>query len=128
MRQDADLDQRIARRSISHSRAAFAFQTQNLAIPRRPRNVDVQRGPVREDKRLLAAIDGIEQGEIEVIADILAPPAAVRTARAAEYLRENIFAAGEITEVGKAGIVGVGGPAVLIGEISVILLAWLLRA
>ena len=74
---------------------------------------------------MLAAIDGIQKRKVEVIANILAAPAA---ACAAKYLRQNILAAGEIAEVGKAGIVGVGGPAVLIGEISVILLAWLLRA
>jgi hypothetical protein len=77
---------------------------------------------------LLAAIDGVEKRELQVIADILAPPAAAGPTGAAEYLRENIFAAGEIAEVGKAGIVGVALPTLLIGEIPVVLLARPLRA
>src|SRR6266851_2433288 len=102
MRLDADLDQGIARRTVACTRTALASQAQNLAIPRPRRDVDVQRGAVGEDKRLLAAIDGVEKRELQVIAVIPAPPAAAGPTGAAEYLRENIFAAGEITDVGKA--------------------------
>jgi hypothetical protein len=102
MRQDADLNQRIAGRTIARRRAAFASQTQDLAIPRARRNVDVQRGAVGKNNGLLAAIDGIKKGKVEVIADILAPPAASRATLAAEDLGKNVFAPGEIAEICKA--------------------------
>src|SRR3979490_2899531 len=61
-----------------------------------------------------------------MIADILAAPAAARAARAtfaAENLRENVVGPGVIAEIGKAGVIGVGRPATLIGKIPVVLLA-----
>ena len=123
MRLRADLDQRIAWLAVARRRAAFTSQTQYLAIPRARRNVDLQRSAVRKDNRLLATIDGIKEGEVEVIADVLAAPAARRAALAAEYFREDVIGAGVIAEIGKAGVVGVGRPAILIGEIPVVLLA-----
>ena len=57
---------------------------------------------------MVAAIDGIQKGKLEVIADVLAPPAAARTAFAAENLRENIFSSGVIAEISETGIAGVG--------------------
>src|ERR1700738_2840535 len=108
MRQDAYFDQRVTRWTVPHRRAAFAFLTQNLAIPRYRRNVDVQRGAVRKDNRLLATIDGIKKRKIEMIADILAPPAAARAAFAAGNPRKNILGPGVIAEIGKAGVIGVG--------------------
>jgi hypothetical protein len=62
-----------------------------LPVPRARRNVDVQRAAVRQDNGLLAAIDGIKKREIEMITDILAPPAVASAARATEDLRENIL-------------------------------------
>jgi len=88
-------------RTVAHRRAAFALQTQDLAIPRSRRNVDVQRGAVRKDNRLLAAVDGIQKRKIEMIADILAPSAVARAAFAAKNLRENIFGARVIAKSAK---------------------------
>src|ERR1700719_291726 len=128
MEQHADLHQRVACRPLARGRAAFASQSQDLTVPRSRRDVDIQRGAVRKDNRLLAAIDGIKERKLEMIADVLAPPAAACAAGTAENLRENIFAGGEIAEIGKARIIAVGGPTVLIGEIPVVLLARPLRA
>ena len=93
------MEDQIARHlygSAANARPAFALEAQNLAVSRPRRNVDVQRGPVGEDDGLLAAIDRIEKRKIEVIADILAPPAtAAGAALATEDLRKNVFAAGE---------------------------------
>jgi len=63
-----------------------------------------------------------------MVVHILAAPAAACAAVAAEDFGENILGAGVIAEIGKAGVVGVGRPAALIGEIAVILLAWPFRS
>src|ERR1700761_5111140 len=129
MRQNADLAERGACRTLARCRAALASQSQYLAVLRSRRDADIQgRGAVGQDNGLLTAIDGIKERKLEMIADVLAPPAAACAAGTAENLRENIFAAGEIAKIGKPRIVGVGGPAVLIGEIPVVLLARPLRA
>ena len=96
MRQHADLDQRVACRTLARRRATFASQSQDLAVSRSRRDVDIQRGAIRKDNRLLAAIDGIKEKKLEMIADVLASPAANCAAGTAENLRKNIFAAGEI--------------------------------
>jgi hypothetical protein len=57
MRQHADLDQRIAGRAISHSRATFAFQAQNLTVPRARRDADVKRAAIGEDDNAIARRD-----------------------------------------------------------------------
>src|SRR5258707_14394571 len=89
MRQHADLDQRIAGRAVSHSRATFAFQAQNLTVPRARRDADVKRGAIGEDERLLAAIDGIQERQIEMVVHILATPAAARATVAAKDFGED---------------------------------------
>src|SRR5258707_11349015 len=63
-----------------------------------------------------------------MVVHVLARPAAACAVAAAEDFGENILGAGVIAEIGKAGVVGVGRPAALIGEIAVILLAWPLRS
>jgi hypothetical protein len=128
MRPDAYLDQRIAWRTVARRWAAFAFKAQDLAVPRPRRNVDLERTAVRKDNRLLAAVDGIEEGKFETIAGVLAAAAAGGAGLAAEDLGEDVFGAGVIAEIGKTRVVGVGCPAILIGEIPVVLLTWPLGA
>src|ERR1700730_11445799 len=102
MQQHADLDQRVPCGPLVRGRAAFASQSQDLTVPRSRRDVDIQRGAVRKDNRLLAAIDGIKKRKLKMIAEVLSPTAAACAPGTAENLRENIFAAGKIAKIGKA--------------------------
>jgi hypothetical protein len=75
---------------------------------------------------LLAAIDGIKKREIEMITDILAPPAVASAARATEDLRENILRSA--VDESESPSCWLGRPATLIGKIPVILPTRRLRA
>ena len=55
--------------------SALALQAKNLSVPRSRRNVDIQIAAVGEDQRLSYPIDGIEEGEFEMIVKVLTTPA-----------------------------------------------------
>ena len=121
VRQDTDLDQGVAWRTVSGSPTTLPLQAENLAVAGAGRNVDLKRTPVGQDNGLLAAVDGIEKVELKVISEVSPASAPGGAAGASKDLGENIIAAGEVTEIGKAGPTGVARPAFPIGEIPVVL-------
>ncbi|GAB9249020.1 hypothetical protein BDS110ZK12_79590 [Bradyrhizobium diazoefficiens] len=121
VRQDADLNQGVAWQTVSGSPTTLLLQAQNLAVAGAGRNVDLERGSVGQDYGLLAAVDGIEKVEVKVISDVSPASAPGGAARTSKDFGENIIAAGEVIEIGKARSTGVVRPAFTIGEIPIVL-------
>src|ERR1700730_17457617 len=91
MRANIDLDKGITWRARTDTGASLPAQTEHGPIANSRRNCDVERRAVGQGDLLLAAVDGIQKIEFELVVRIAPARTGASPRLSAEYLRQKVI-------------------------------------